>query len=259
MILNSGIYQGTVMHRRLRPKPHALRYRVFSLLIDLDELPVLDGCFRLFSRNRFNLFSFHDRDHGDGEIGSLRARIDRQLLEVGIDLGGGRIKLLCYPRILGFVFNPLSVLYCHAETGALVAVIYEVNNTFGERHSYLVRTEGGPIAGGPGAVVRQSCAKRFYVSPFNDVSGRYDFRLVLPAETVAVAVDQHDSTGLALQAAFIGRRREFSDSALLAAFIRYPLMTLKVVAGIHWEALRLWLKGNPLYKRPAAPKNSVSI
>lgn len=258
MILRSGIYHGTVTHRRLRPKPHALRYRVFSLLIDLDELPMLDGCLRLFSRNGFNLFSFHDRDYGDGGNGPLRTRIGRQLLAAGIDLRGGCIQLLCYPRILGFVFNPLSVFYCRAEDGAIAAVIYEVSNTFGERHSYVIRATEEP-RGEPGAVIHQSCAKRFYVSPFNDVSGRYDFHLIPPAEKVAVAIDQHDSAGLVLQAAFTGRRQELGDSALLAAFIRYPLMTLKVVAGIHWEALRLWLKGNPLYKRPAAPKNGASI
>ena len=202
MSMQSGIYHGTVTHRRLRPKPHALRYRVFSLLIDLDELPNLDTRLRFFSRNRFNLFSFHDRDHGNGGAGGLDERIGRQLQAAGIDLGGGPIRLLCYPRILGFVFNPLSVFYCYAANGPLAAVVYEVSNTFGERHSYIIRA-----AGEPGAVIYQSCAKAFYVSPFNDGSGHYDFKLVLPAEKVAVAIDQHDSAVLVLQAAFSGRRR----------------------------------------------------
>lgn len=253
-IVQSGLYHGAVTHRRLRPKAHALRYRVFSLLLDLDELAALDAKLRLFSLNRFNLFSFHDRDHGEGGVDTLRGTVDRQLRAVGIDLAGGSVRLLCYPRILGFVFNPLSVFYCHRPNGDLAAVIYEVSNTFGERHSYVL-----PVAAGAGPVVRQSCAKVFYVSPFNDVSGHYDFHLVRPVEKVAVAIDQYDAAGLVLQAAFAGQRQEISDRTLLAAFFRYPLMTVKIVAGIHWEALRLWAKGNPLYKRPAAPKNTVSM
>lgn len=250
----SGLYHGTVTHRRLRPRAHALSYRVFSLLLDLDELPALDAELKLFSRNRINLFSFHDGDHGEGGAGDLRGAVARLLRDADIDIAGGRVLLLCYPRILGFVFNPLSVFYCHRANGHLAAVIYEVSNTFGERHSYLIRVEE-PLA----PVVRQSCAKAFYVSPFNDVSGHYDFRLVPPADKVAVAIDQHDSVGLVLQAAFAGMRQELGDRALLAAFFRYPLMTVKIIAGIHWEALKLWIKGNPLYKRPAAPKNSLSI
>src|SRR5262249_48726005 len=130
----SAIYAGTVMHQRLRPRRHRLRYRVFSLLLDLDELDEVAARLRLLSRNRFNLFSFFDRDHGDGRREPLRMQIERRLAAAAIAPDGGAIRLLAMPRVLGYVFNPLSVYFCYRRTGVLAAVVYEVNNTFGERH-----------------------------------------------------------------------------------------------------------------------------
>src|SRR5262245_25752722 len=126
------------MHRRIKPKPHKLRYRVFWALLDLDELPALSRRLRLFSFERFNLFGFYTADHGDGSDISLRDQAEKHLADAGIDLDGGAIKLLCMPRILGFVFNPISVYYCYRRDGGLAALIYEVHNTFGQRHSYLI-------------------------------------------------------------------------------------------------------------------------
>ncbi len=240
-VYDSGVYEGTVYHKRLRPKVHAFRYRVFSLLLDLDELPALDRRLRLFSHNSWNLFSFMDRDHGTERPASLRAWVDERLAGVGIAIPGGRITLLCYPRILGYVFNPLSVYFCHRADGALAAVIYEVSNTFGERHAYVLPYEQD----GTGAV-RQHCRKAFYVSPFNDVSGGYGFRVLPPADSVSIHIDQRDSGGKLFLAGFAGRRAALSDRALLGLALRYPLMTLKVIAAIHWEAFRLLIKGVPL-------------
>jgi DUF1365 family protein len=178
----SGLYDGAVVHHRLSPRRHRLRYRLFQLLIDLDELPVLDRRLRLFGHNRFAVFSLHNRDHLAGDRRPLRGQIEAMLSEAGIDLAGGPIRLLCMPRVLGYVFNPLSVYYCHRRGGELAAVVMEVSNTFGERHCYLI--EAGP----KGDVVRSGCAKTFFVSPFLGLDMTYDFRLAAPGERVATAI-----------------------------------------------------------------------
>ena len=167
MSLKSSLYVGSVFHRRLAPKPHRFRYRLFWLLLDLDELPSLDRRLKVFSHNRRNLFSLFDRDHGDGGASPLRAQADRLLEAQGIDTGGGPIRLLCMPRTFGYDFNPISVYFCARPDGALAALIYEVHNTFGERHSYVL-----PVADKSPAV-RQACAKSFFVSPFMPMGLRY--------------------------------------------------------------------------------------
>jgi DUF1365 family protein len=249
----SAIFRGIVTHKRFRPRVHKLRYRVFSILFDLDELPALDRSLALFSRNRFNLMSFHDRDHGGGGEEPLRAYVERTLREGGIT-GGGPIRLLCMPRILGYVFNPLSVYFCYRPDGELAALLYEVNNTFGERHNYLIAVDR------PGeTVVMQGSPKRFHVSPFLPVDMEYHFRVTQPAEAVSVAVHVHDGDGLIVAAALSARRTELTNGALFRTFLMYPLLTLKVVAGIHWEALRLWLKGVRVHSKPVPPDRTVTI
>lgn len=244
----SAIYRGSVMHRRLRPKAHYLRYSMFYLLLDLDELAQLAGRLRLLGIEKAAPLSFHAADHGDGS-GDLIGWVKDQLVRGGQYFDLGTIRLLTLPRMFGFVFNPISIYYCHDREGSLRATLYEVNNTFGGRHAYVL-----PVM--PGAeVIRQSCAKKLYVSPFNDVSGSYRFAVLPPGEKVALSIDQSDAEGRLLQAAFVGRRVALSDAALLSLMVIYPLLTLKVVAGIHWEALKLWWKGVPLHKRPASTDN----
>lgn len=252
--LVSALYFGQVMHKRVRPVKHRLDYRVFSTLIDLDELAELDRTFRFFSHNRFNLFGFYDRDYGPGDGSALRPWVDHHLRAAGIDLQGGSVRLLCFPRICGYVFNPLSVYFCYWRDGGLAAVLYEVSNTFAQRHTYLI-----PVADGASEVVRQQCEKRFYVSPFNAVEGFYRFSVKPPAETLAIAINQCDDRGLLLHASHGARRVPLTDGALASAFLRYPLMTLKVVGGIHWEALRLWRKGLRLVDRPPPPARPVTV
>ncbi len=249
-----ALYRGHVMHRRLRPRRHRLAYRVFALLLDLDALPALDRRLRLFGHNRFALFSFHDRDHGPGEDRALRPWIEAQLSRAGIDLEGGTVRLLCYPRILGYQFNPLTVWYCHHADGSLRAILHEVHNTFGQRHSYLI-----PVSDPAAPVLRQSCAKGFYVSPFMTMDARYHFRLVPPGERIAVTIRQEDADGPILHAGFAGTHAPLTDRSLAAAFFRYPLMTVKIIAAIHWEALLLWRKGLRLVRRPPPPGTPVSI
>ena len=249
----SVLYVGSVMHRRLAPRRHRLRYRAFWMLLDLDEADKLGGRLSLFSRNRFNLFSFHDKDHGDGQSASLRDYVDRVLAGQGIDCRGGRIALLCMPRILGYVFNPLSIYFCHRADGSLAALLYEVRNTFGQMHSYLLPVQGNA------PLVHQHCAKEFYVSPFLDMDMTYDFRVAPPGKRVSVVVAVDDKRGAVLVASLSGERRALSDRSLAAIFVSLPLMTLKVMAAIHWEALKIWWKGMRLYPRPPAPRHAVTV
>jgi DUF1365 family protein len=240
-----------VTHRRIRPRPHALAYRVFSLLLDLDEIDGLSRRLRLFSRNRFNLFSFHDRDYGAGTATPLRAQVEDHLRAAGLEPDGGPIRLLTLPRILGYVFNPLSVYFCYRRGGLLAAILYEVSNTFGQRHSYLM-----PAAGD--TELRQECGKTFYVSPFLDMASTYEFRVVPPGERLAISIAVRDGDGPILTAVLAAGRHELSDATLGRAFAGHPFLTLKVIAGIHWEALQLWLKGVRLRRRPPPPASAVT-
>jgi uncharacterized protein len=251
--MNSCLYAGVVTHQRVRPKRHRLRYRVFSAFLDLDELPRLHASLRLLAYNRAGLLSFFDRDHGPGRNVPLRPWVEEQLARAGIDLAGGRVCILCYPRLLGFVFNPLSVYFCYRADGVLTALLYEVNNTFGERHSYLI-----PVSEADG-LIRQECDKRFYVSPFIRVDGRYRFRVTPPGERLSIGITQMDANGTLMHAAFEAERQTLDDRTLAVNFVRYPLMTLKVVGGIHWEALKLWRKGVPIVRRPSPPSQPVTI
>jgi DUF1365 family protein len=249
---HSALYTGQVMHRRLRPKGHRLRYRLYSLLLDLDEIDGLDRRLRLFSRGKFNLFSFHDRDHGDGSGTPLKAQVETLLAAAGLPRGGP-VRLLAMPRVLGFAFNPLAVWFCHGADGRLSAILYEVNNTFGERHSYLLPVEG------EGRLVRHGVGKRFHVSPFLPMAMDYAFRVLPPGEALAVAITASDPQGPVLAAVHTARARPVSDRALVRAFATHPLLTVKVVGAILWEALKLWGKRVPVFDRPAPPARPVTF
>ncbi len=250
----SALYVGQVAHTRLKPKHHALRYRIFMLLLDLDELPDLATRLRWFSLGRFNLTSFHARDHGDGSDAPLRTQIERHLDAAGLSIEGGPIRLLCLPRVLGYVFNPLSVYFCYRPGGQLHAILYEVSSTFGERHSYLIAAE--PDGRG---VVRQTAAKRLHVSPFMPMDLRYAFRVAPPGDHLHIAIETSDAEGPMLDASFAARRQPLTNAALLAAWCGHPLLTLKVIAAIHWEAIKLIAKGLRLRSGAPAPAEPVSL
>jgi DUF1365 family protein len=243
----AALYLGEVMHARLKPMGHRFSYRVMSLLIDLDRLDAANRQSRLFGVNRAALYSFHESDHGRRDGSSLRDYAQACAAERGVDLTGGRVLLLCYPRLLGFTFNPLSVYFCHSADGELALMIYEVRNTFGDIHAYVLPVEPGEASE---AGVRQQQDKLLYVSPFVGMAMRYHFRVSPPGDNVKLRILETDSEGPLLSATFSGQRRALTSAALLRAFFALPLVTLKIVAAIHWEAFRLWRKGARLVPRP---------
>jgi DUF1365 family protein len=249
----AALYVGCVMHARLKPIGHRFSYRVMSLLIDLDRLADADRQSPLFGVNRAALYSFHEADHGKRDGASLRAYAQRCAAEHGIDLTGGRVLLLCYPRLLGYAFNPLSVYFCYRASGELALLIYEVRNTFGDIHPYVLPVRPHEISE---AGVRQRQDKLFYVSPFIEMAKRYHFRVLPPDERVKLRILETDSEGPLLAATFTGRRRALNTRELLRAFFALPLVTIKITAAIHWEALRLWLKGARLVPRQDAALNT---
>ena len=236
MTLRSALYSGHVVHERMRPKRHRLRYRVFMLLLDLDEIDALDRSLKRFSRGRWNLISFHDRDHLEGGDGSLKEAVLTKLRARGMD--AERVSVLAMPRILGKGFNPLSVFFCHDADGKLVATVHAVRNTFGQRHDYVL-----PARRVVGGWVEQDARKAFYVSPFLPMDLRYGFEIAPPGESVHVGVDVMDEDGLVLAATFAGERRDLTDRAIWEALAGHPWQVAGILAAIHWEAVKILLKG----------------
>jgi uncharacterized protein len=232
--MTGALYVGRVHHARFGPRRHTLAYRVFMLLLDVDS-----GTSRswVFARDRPALISFHDGDHGDGSQRPLRAQMETLIRRHGHAVPGGKIQVLCMPRVLGHGFNPLSVYYCHDADGRLAMVIYEVNNTFGGRHFYVLP------AGPPTGHIRQHCDKAFFVSPFMDMDLAYDFLLAPPAEQALLAIRVSSGRETVLTASFLGERRPLTDGALLAAWASHPMQSAGVLAGIYFEGLKLLVKG----------------
>lgn len=248
------LYAGDVMHQRMKPVGHRFRYRVYSLLIDLDRLDEADRLSPLFSVNGANVASFHEADHLRGaDQPSLRAHVDALLAEAGLEQRAARIELACYPRIFGQVFNPLSVYYAYDDAGQPLALVYEVRNTFGENHTYVCRIESGDVTP---AGIRQSRSKLFYVSPFVEMEARYNFRMNVPGKQLKWRILETDRSGPLLAATYNGNRRALTTEAILSCLLQIPLLTWKIVAGIHFEALKLWLKGMRYVPRPAPPPNA---
>jgi len=253
----SALYLGKVMHCRMGPMRHRFRYRVASVLLDLDALDDLDRGLRLFSVDRFNLFSFHQRDHGPRDGTPLKPWVEAAFAAHGAPIDGGRVLCFCMPRTLGYVFNPLTVYWGYRADGALAGVLYEVKNTFGDQHCYLAPAGPDHV---PGRPLAQEAVKIFHVSPFFDLSGGYRFRTDEPGATLRLLIRLVGADGqdrmIATQSA---ERRTLSDRSLAATLVTHPLNTLKVIAGIHWEALRLWMKKATFHARPAPPEQAVSL
>ncbi|MFK7942941.1 MAG: DUF1365 domain-containing protein [Paracoccaceae bacterium] len=251
------IYSGHVMHMRLTPFAHRFRYRVFALLLDIDHLAETLSHLRLIALDRFGPLAFHRKDHGARDGSDLRPWVEEQLSAAGHPIPT-RIRLLSFPRILGYVFNPLSVYYCEDADGRLTSVIYEVKNTFGDQHAYVV--DGGADYHG---TIRHQVDKGFYVSPFIAMDQTYRFTIRAPGKRLALKIRQHDGSGPWLIATQSGTRRPLTDAALAWQWASHPLMTFKVFAAIHWEALRLAIKGARFrpyegpYPDPNAPPRTL--
>ena len=258
--MQSGLYVGTVMHERSFPRRHRLSYGVWYLFADLEELPALDRTVPGFAHNRSAAVSFHDADHGPRDGSPLRPWIDAQLAQAGIDLDGGAVRVLSFPRVFGYVFNPISVWFCHGPDDDLRAILYEVSNTFGEWHDYLVPVAPGDVTGNDRARrVRTIFDKQLYVSPFIDMAATYDFTTRVPDERVSVVVRETAAGGVVLVATLGAARRPLTGRSLISVLARYPFVTLKVIGGIHWEALKLRRKGAPFRRRGAPPASPMTI
>lgn len=244
----SALYVGTVAHDRRHGPRHRFHYPLYMHLVDLDELPALDRSLRLFGHNRVRPVSFRDGDHL-GEPGrpvaeNVRAFVERE----GLAWPGGRVLLLTHCRVFGYVFNPVSFYYCHDRDDRVAAIVAEVNNTFGERHCYLLgpATEVTP----PGGPRTWRDKKVFHVSPFFSLDGSYRFEMSPPGGELRVRIDLTVGDVPQFRATLALRRTPLDDRALARMLVRYPFMTAKVMAAIHWEALRLWRKGVPYWSKP---------
>ncbi len=257
---NSALYVGHVTHRRVVPKRHDLRHRVYWLLADLAELPELDRQLRFFSHNRPSLMSLYDRDHAGGTSENLFDQLSAQLSAAGLGDHEVRISLLCMPRVAGYDFNPLSVYFCFRADGRLVAIIYEVNNTFGGRHSYVIPVENrapGVDAAGDPDTIHQGCSKEFYVSPFMDLDLDYRFTTKPPGERVSVSIQAARNGSAIINTALSGDRLPLSDANILRLTATHPLLPMKVMAAIHWHALKMWMRGFAV--NPATPSKSIAV
>ena len=250
--METCIYKGNVSHRRFKPIKHYFSYRTFSILFDLDELENLQKRISLFSFNKFNLFSFYNKDHGSRDGSNLIDWVKINLKNSDLNFKISKIKLLCFPRIFGYVFNPLSIFYCYDEKN-LRAILYEVKNTFDEQHTYIFLVDQNS------KIISQHCNKKFYVSPFIEMESEYNFRLTEPDEKLRVYIKQTDKKDKILIACQTGKKQIMSTKQLVINFILHPMMTFKIILGIHFEALKLWKKGAIFKKRKIKIKNSVTF
>ncbi len=252
MFKNSKIYTGKVIHKRFKPKEHYFKYNVFSLLIDLNELEEINKYIKFFSYNKFNIISFYDKDHGDRDGSSIKLWVKKNLRNIGIITEDICIKLLCYPRIFGYVFNPLSTYFIYNKNSELISIFYEVKNTFGEQHTYIFKAQDEKT-------VQNKCKKKFYVSPFIEMDCEYHFKTLNPREQLSVVINQNDKDGKLLFASQDGISKDFNNKNLILSYLTHPLMTFKIIGAIHYEAFKLWAKRIKLIAKKIKLKNNITI
>ncbi len=253
MIKSSCIYTGQVIHKRFKPKEHIFNYKVFSLLIDLSELNKLENELTFFSYNKFNILSFYDIDHGPRDGTSLTSWVKKNLNSNKINFENIKIKLLCYPRVWGYVFNPLSVFFVFDKKSNLISILYEVKNTFGEQHTYIFKINN------ENQILEHYCNKKFHVSPFIEMDCSYSFKILKPENKLSVVINQNDKEGKLLFASQDGIKKELNNRNLLFSYLSHPLMSFKIIGAIHFEALKLWLKGIKFVKKKLKVKNNITF
>ena len=245
---SNALYECRVMHHRLTPKEHHFNYRVFYLWLDLDEIDSLDNSLRTFSRNRWNLFSFFDRDHLDVGQTSVKENLLQWIREQGMDTGTiSRVRLLTFPRVLGYIFNPVCFYFCFDNADAPVCAVAEVTNTFRELKPYLLRERGED------GRFHLVTPKHFYVSPFSALDLCFDFKLRVPADRLEIHIDDREGERPILLSTLTGERRPLTDARLLWFMVKYPFLTMRVIFLIHWHALLLWFKRVPVHPKAAQP------
>ena len=246
--MTPALYDARTVHIRSTPFERRFSYRVAQVYLDVDRIGAETRGNPLFAYNRPGLFAFYDRDHGDRSGAPLRAWAERLFAGAGITLENGTVRLLCFPRVLGYVFNPLSVFFGYSPAGELRGIIYEVNNTFGETHAYVAR-----------ASATHEADKALHVSPFFDVTGRYKFTMRAPDEAMSLTIETLEAGARTHLATLRGRRSDMTAARLAGLFLRLPFMTLQVIAAIHWEALFLWMRGAGYRRKPAPPAAPFSL
>ena len=253
MINSSCIYNGKVIHKRFKPKEHFFKYKVFSLLLDLSELSLLDKKLKIFSYNKFNILSFYDIDHGPRDGTSLISWVKENLNNNNINSNQIKIKLLCYPRVWGYIFNPLSIFFVYDKNSNLISILYEVKNTFGEQHTYVFKIDKD------NQLFEHSCKKKFHVSPFIEMNCLYYFKILKPTDKLSVVINQNDDGGKLLFASQDGLKNELNNKNLMISYISNPLMSFKIIGAIHFEAFKLWIKGIKYVKKKFKIKNNITF
>ena len=211
--METCIYKGFITHKRFKPIKHFFMYKTFSVLFDLSELEELHKKICIFSYNKFNLFSFYNKDHGDRNGNNLSDWVKSNLKKYDLNFKASKIKLLCFPRVFGYVFNPLSIFYCY-EGNKLKAILYEVKNTFNEQHTYVFTVQDNK------KIISQHCEKKFYVSPFMDLSSKYFFKILDPNKKLSIIINQADNQGKLLYASQDGIRSELTSKNLIFSYFR---------------------------------------
>jgi len=253
MIDHSCIYEGNVIHKRFKPKTHYFKYKVFSLFLDIDHLNDLDKYLTIFSYNKFNIISFYDEDHGPRNGTTIKNWIVNNLKKNKIPHANIKVKILCYPRIFGYVFNPLSVFFIYNHQSELISIFYEVKNTFGEQHTYIFKVKNNKLA------LTHNCNKKFYVSPFLEMKCKYFFKILNPGNKLSIIINQHDTRGKILYASQEGTKQILSNHSLIKTYLKHPLMTFKIIVAIHFEAIKLWLKKIKLVSKNIKIKNNITL
>ena len=254
MVIGKGLLIAKVFHKRYTPKENCFTYKVYYLSVFLKDL-VRFTLFKLLSKNRFNLFSFYEKDYGFEGFNTFQGELEELISSQEKPFHVQDILLITLPRVLGYAFNPVSFWFCFDEQKDLRAVFCEVNNTFGERHGYLCRRATGEVIGKDDILKTK---KVFHVSPFYPINGEYTFRFHLEGSFVGIWIDYYLEGRKTLSTSLVGNRFDLTDGSLFKAFFRYPFLTIKIIFLIHYQALKLVIKRLRYFRKPKPPEENIT-